>query len=457
MKTNHLIINGDSRHMAELKDESIGLAITSPPYWQLKDYGSNNQIGFNDSYEDYINNLNLVWKECYRVLKNGSRLCINIGDQFARAVYYGRYKVIPIRTEIIKFCETIGFDYMGAIIWQKKTTTNTTGGASLMGSYPYPKNGILSIDYEFILLFKKLGKPAKPTKEQKEQSKMTKEEWRSYFTGHWHFGGAKQDGHIAMFPEELPKRLIKMFSFVDETVLDPFLGSGTTTLAAKKLNRNSAGYEVNPEFIPLIKKKFDIGKGELFESSEVQFKTQETKQLDYNREIEKLPYIFKDSHSFDKKIDPKKLQFGSKLDNSRKDKNLEEEYYSVKEIISPKLVQLKNGLVIRLLGIKEKQGANGQAMDFLRLKTKGQKVFLKYDQEKYDQNNNLMAYLYLKNKTFVNAHLIKKGLAEAEKAIDYKEKSKFIKLEEENGKRVDFEQCNEQVSTEFRKECWTSV
>ena len=205
LKTQHKIINGDSRWMAELQNQSVDLVTTSPPYWQLKDYGTENQIGYNDSYEDYINNLNLVWKECYRVLGKGSRLCINIGDQFARAIYYGRYKVIPIRTEIIKFCEAIGFDYMGAIIWQKKTTSNTTGGASLMGSYPFPKNGILSIDYEFILLFKKLGTPKKPPKELKEQSRLTKEEWKTYFDGHWYFGGTKQDGHIAMFPKNCPE------------------------------------------------------------------------------------------------------------------------------------------------------------------------------------------------------------------------------------------------------------
>ncbi len=124
---------------------------------------------------------------------------------------------------------------MGAIIWQKKTTTNTTGGASIMGSFPYPRNGILSIDYEFILLFKKFvpaGRDKKPERELKEQSKMTKEEWKEYFSGHWNFGGVRQDGHITMFPEELPRRLIKMFSFVGDTVLDPFLGSEATLLAA---------------------------------------------------------------------------------------------------------------------------------------------------------------------------------------------------------------------------------
>lgn len=158
VQTQHKIVRGDSRCMTELRDKSIQLVITSPPYWQLKDYGIDEQIGFNDSYENYINNLNLVWKECYRVLDNGCRLCVNIGDQFARSVYYGRYKVIPIRTEIIKFCESIGFDYMGAIIWQKKTTTNTTGGASIMGSFPFPRNGIQLIMNLFYCL-KNLAHP----------------------------------------------------------------------------------------------------------------------------------------------------------------------------------------------------------------------------------------------------------------------------------------------------------
>ena len=223
MKTLHKIIIGDSRQMKEVPDESVHLIITSPPYWQLKDYGNGKQIGYDDSYEEYINNLSLVWKECHRILHEGCRLCVNVGDQFARSVYYGRYKVIPIRTEIIKFCESAGFDYMGAIIWQKVTTTHTTGGATVMGSFPFPRNGILKIDYEFILLFKKYGNLPKVTKAVKDQSKLTKEEWNQYFTGHWNFAGEKQDKHLAMFPEELPRRLIKMFSFVGDTVLDPFL------------------------------------------------------------------------------------------------------------------------------------------------------------------------------------------------------------------------------------------
>ena len=420
-KTKHKIVIGDSRQMESIPDKSVQLIVTSPPYWQLKDYGVDNQIGYNDSYEEYINNLNLVWKESYRVLDNGCRLCVNIGDQFARSVYYGRYKVIPIRTEIIKFCESIGFDYMGAIIWQKKTTSNTTGGASLMGSYPTPRNGILSIDYEFILIFKKLGTPKRPSKEIKELSKMTKEEWKTYFAGHWNFGGAKQDGHIAVFPEELPKRLIKMFAFVGDTVLDPFLGSGTTSLAAKKLGRNSIGYEINREFLPFIKQKLNIDNDSFNEYQIIE----EKPRISFNEEIKKLPYIFKDFHKFDKKIDPKKLQFGSKIDMNGSTKR--EEYYSVKEIISPELLKLNNDLVVRLIGVKEKKEVNGKAIEFLRLKTKGQKVFLKFDEIKHDKENNLMAYVYLKNKTFLNAHLIKKGLAEVDTSYQFKNKERFIK------------------------------
>lgn len=423
MKTRHQIINGDSRQMGLLPDKSVHLALTSPPYWQLKDYGDENQIGFHQSYESYINNLNLVWNECYRVLHPGCRLCINIGDQFARAVYYGRYKVIPIRTEIIKFCETIGFDYMGAVIWQKVTTTNTTGGASIMGSFPYPRNGILKIDYEFILIFKKPGTAPKPTPENKKLSKMTTEEWNTYFSGHWNFAGAKQEGHIAMFPEELPARLIKMFAFHGDTVLDPFMGSGTTSLAAKNLGRNSVGYEINPEFIEIAKRKLDIRQGDLA-GTEYEF-LKDSAPHDFAPAIKELPYQFVDTHKLDKKIDPKKLQFGSKIDQQS---GAREEYYSVTEVISPELIRLSNNAVIRLLGVKENIAVNGRAKEYLVETTKGQKVFMKYDRCKYDEQNHLLCYLYLKNKTFINARLIKAGLADVDTVAEYKYKEKFLQI-----------------------------
>ena len=412
----HTIINGDCRKMNELQNKSVHLIVTSPPYWQLKDYGSNNQIGFNDTYEQYINHLNLVWKECYRVLHDGCRLCINIGDQFARSVYYGRYKVIPIHAEIIRFCETIGFDFMGQIIWQKTTTMNTTGGGAVMGSFPHPRNGIVKLDFEYILLFKKQGNAPKPTLEQKEQSAMTNEEWNTYFCGHWYFNGAKQDKHLAMFPEELPKRLIKMFSFPQETVLDPFMGSGTTAAVANLLGRNSIGYEINEDYIPLIKNR--IGGNSIINL----IKQDIDSGLD--DEIDSLPYRFTDVHKTDKKIDVKKLQFGSKIDKNSSTER--DELFSVKQVISPELVALNNGLTVRLIGIKQDPTINGEATEFLQTKFKGKKVFLKYDDTKFDKENHLMVYMYLENKTFINAHLLKNKLALVDESINFKYKSKFL-------------------------------
>jgi len=414
--------------MKEVADESVHLIITSPPYWQLKDYGNGKQIGFNDSYEDYINNLSLVWNECHRVLHKGCRLCINIGDQFARSVYYGRYKIIPIRTEIIKFCEAVGFDYMGAIIWQKVTTCHTTGGATVMGSFPYPRSGIVKLDYEFILIFKKLGNPAKVSKQIKEQSKLTQDEWNQYFTGHWNFSGEKQDKHLAMFPEELPKRLIKMFSFVGDTVLDPFLGSGTTSLAAKNVKRNSIGYEINEKFLPVINEKLGLGQGTILQDTNFQIVKQDEPKLNFKEEIKNLSYVFKDPIRFDKKVDPKKLRFGSKIDNFYSER---ENYYTVKEVISPEKLTLNNGLKIRLLGVKERSEKNGEAVQFLREKTKGKRVFIKFDSVKYDPEDNLLCYLYLSNKTFLNAHLIKNNLADVDTTFDYKYKSKFLSHQEQ--------------------------
>ncbi len=422
INTKHTLVTGDSRNLSLIPDKSVHLIITSPPYWQLKDYGNDNQIGFHDSYEGYINNLNMVWSECNRILHDGCRLCINIGDQFARSVYYGRYKVIPIRTEIIRFCETLGMDYMGAIIWQKQTTMNTTGGGAVMGSFPYPRNGILKIDYEFILIFKKQGKAPVPSLEQKKSSEMTKEEWNTYFASHWTFGGAKQDGHIAVFPEELPHRLIKMFSFAGETVFDPFMGSGTTALAARNLQRNSIGYEINPDFVDYYKQKVDNVR--LFNNSTCLYKV-DSSIINKEEKLNTLPYVFNDPHKMESKIDVKKLQFGSKIDKDSKER---EEYYSVKSVLSPNTVILSNGLTIRLIGIKEKPSVNGNATRFLMEKTKGRKVFLKYDSVKYDSENTLLCYLYLDNKTFINAHMLKNGLADVDYSIDFKYKAKFEKL-----------------------------
>ena len=423
--TRHRIIIGDCREMQEVADESVHLVVTSPPYWQLKDYGASEQIGYHDSYEDYINHLNLVWQECGRVLQPGCRLCINIGDQFARAAYYGRYKIMPIRTEIIKFCETVGFDYMGAVIWQKVTTCNTSGGATIMGSFPFPRNGMLKLDYEFILLFKKPGATPPVSAEVKEQSRMTTEEWNSYFQGHWNFPGEKQSKHLAMFPEELPRRLIKMFTYVGETVLDPFLGSGTTSLSAKNLGRNSMGYEINTEFLPVIEEKLGLRQGALFTEDEIEITHQKKGERDFRGRIRALPYIFRDPIPFNRTSDPKKRNYGSRIDQNSKKR---QEYYRVRDIVSPTRLVLDNGQEIRLIGIKENsQRSASEVIEFLRNIIKGNRVFFKSDESiKNDPKGDTLVYLYLQNKTSINAHLIKNDLVDVDASYEYNSRNKFL-------------------------------
>ncbi len=389
------IIIGDSRKMVELSDNSVDLVVTSPPYWHIKDYGVEGQIGYGQSLHEYLKSLYLVWRECYRVLKPGSRLCINIGDQFLRSIIYGRYKIAPLHSEIIVQCEKIGFDYMGAIIWQKKTTMNTTGGANVMGSYPYPPNGMVEIDYEFILIFKKPGKKVIPSKEIKERSRLSKEEWKEYFSGHWNFPGEKQIGHEAMFPEELPKRLIKMFTFVNDTVLDPFLGSGTTIKAALKLERNSVGYEINEGFLPIIKEKLGLNTTLLTLKNKIEIVKRE-KKVQLEEVTDYIPNI-KDARPL---ISPQKFRFGK------------EKFYKVVKVISEDTIELDTGLKIKLSDIKIFPEKTAEAKKYLEKYVKGKFVFLRFPSVSTLEGEVIPAYIYLKNKIFINKEMVKQGFAE---------------------------------------------
>ncbi|MBQ6676836.1 MAG: thermonuclease family protein, partial [Clostridia bacterium] len=250
---------------------------------------------------------------------------------------------------------------------------------------------------------------------------ITKEEWGEYFSSHWHFNGVKQYEHIAMFPEELPKRLIKMFSFAGETVLDPFAGSGTTSLAAKHLGRNSIGYEINRSFAPIIRSKLCEPQLSFSEEESQVFFSED--RVGNTATFDRLPYIFRDPHRMDKKIDVKKLQFGSSIDGSSTKRD---DLFSVKRVISPERIELSNGLIVKLLGVKESKSHAQEAVDFLKGKFQKRKVFLRYDSVKYDSENNLLCYVYLDNKTFINNHLIRTGFVDVDVSLDYSCKSKFL-------------------------------
>ncbi|MFP3902733.1 MAG: DNA-methyltransferase [Armatimonadota bacterium] len=252
--THHQVIFGDARRMPELDDASIHFAVTSPPYWCIKDYAHPDQIGYDQSYDEYLGALGDVFAETFRVLHPGCRFAVNIGDQYLRAAEHGRYHVQPIPADLSVIGRDCGFDFMGSIIWQKISTTNTSGGGQWMGSVYYPKDGHVTYEHEYILLFRRPGRWPRPDDEAREKSRLTKKQRSKWFRGVWDdIAPVRQSGHVAMFPVELPQRLIKMYSFHGETVLDPFMGSGSTSAAAALEGRNSVGYEINPDFCDLIK------------------------------------------------------------------------------------------------------------------------------------------------------------------------------------------------------------
>ena len=258
------IYMGDSRNMKEVADESVNLIITSPPYGALKDYDNDAQIGLNQSYAEYISNLNDVWKECIRVLAPDGKLCINIMPLFESgdATPFKRRVTHTVISDLEKFMESTGEMFTFALyIWDKRKIVRF----SSFGSYPYPTNIFSTFPYEWIIVFCKKGKRPAVSKEIKEKSKLTHQEWADWaINSFWEMqpAKAKAEGHPAPFPKELPHRLIKLYSFYGDTVLDPFMGTGTTAEAAIELGRNAIGYEINNEYIDLIKNKVERAKNQ---------------------------------------------------------------------------------------------------------------------------------------------------------------------------------------------------
>jgi DNA modification methylase len=251
---------GNSNNMSQIKDESVNLIITSPPYWTLKDYDVENQIGLgSNSYVYYIDELNKVWKECVRVLAPDGKICINIMPFLltGKAARFDRRETRLVLGDIEKFMDSTGCMYQfGLYIWDKRKIARF----SSFGSYPYPPNIFSTYPYEWITVFSKKGKRTPVSAEIKEKSKITTEEWQKWaINSIWEMqpAKAKAEGHPAPFPLELPKRLIKLYSFYGDTVLDPFAGTGTTLKAAIELGRIGVGYELNPDYLPLIKRKID--------------------------------------------------------------------------------------------------------------------------------------------------------------------------------------------------------
>jgi DNA modification methylase len=263
IRTTHEIYLGDAREMKGLPtDTEIHLVVTSPPYWNLKRYAHDRggaQLGHIQDRDEFLGELDRVWKRCFEMLVPGGRMCVVVGDVCRSRRAHGRHLVEPLHAHLLLRCQEIGFDPLAPILWKKIANLQTEvagNGAPFLGK-PYEPNSIIKNDIEFILMFRKPGAYRHPTQEQRDLSVIEKDDYAAWFQQIWEdIPGDLQKGHPAPFPKRLAKRLIGMFSFVGDTVLDPFWGVGNTTLAAIETSRSSIGFEVEPSYVSLARKRF---------------------------------------------------------------------------------------------------------------------------------------------------------------------------------------------------------
>ena len=271
--TFHRLINGDARELSFLDDESIHLVVTSPPYWNLKRYNENpNQMGHIQEYETFLVELKKVWRHVFRVLVPGGRLVCVVGDVCVARRNFGRHLVFPLHADICVICRKIGFDNLNPIVWHKiaNASYEVTNGSKFLGK-PYEPNAIIKNDMEFILMQRKPGGYRKPTDAQRQASKLSKEDFDRWFQQIWNITGASTKHHPAPFPLELATRLVRMFSFTGDTVLDPFCGSGTTMVAALRWGRNSIGVDIDPDYCRMAARYLRAETKDLFTSAKVVF------------------------------------------------------------------------------------------------------------------------------------------------------------------------------------------
>ncbi len=271
--TVHRLINGDSRNLSFISDASVHLVLTSPPYWKLKRYNENpDQLGHIQDYEAFLFELEKVWRHAYRVLVPGGRLVCVVGDVCVARRDFGRHLVFPLHADICVICRRIGFDNLNPILWHKiaNASYEIENGSKFLGK-PYEPNAIIKNDIEFILMQRKPGGYRKPTNTQREGSRIAKEDFNRWFQQIWNITGASTKCHPAPFPLELATRLVRMFSFTDDTVLDPFCGSGTTMVAALRTGRNSVGVEIDPEYCRMTARYLKAESGDIFSTVKLLF------------------------------------------------------------------------------------------------------------------------------------------------------------------------------------------
>ena len=267
--SHHELYQADSTYLSMLDDESVQLAVTSPPYFDIKDYGEDvgqeGQLGDLDEYDQFLEILDNVWSECYRVLEPGGRLCVVVGDVLRSRSSHGRHRVIPLHASIQNHATEIGFDNLAPIIWYKigNASLEAGGNARFLGK-PYEPGAVVKNDIEYILLLRKPGGYRSPNIAERILSTIEADTHQRMFRQLWDdIKGEKQGEHPAPYPADLAERLIRMFSFVGDTVLDPFAGTGSTAVASSRCGRNSISVELEPKYVNIAEERIIQERGTL--------------------------------------------------------------------------------------------------------------------------------------------------------------------------------------------------
>lgn len=261
-KTSHQLALGDARDLASLPDESVHLVVTSPPYWTLKEYvGSRGQLGDIEDYEEFLAELDKAWKECARVLVPGGRICCVVGDVCVPRKRHGKHFVVPLHADIQVRARSMNLDVLTPILWHKIANGVTEAEGNGAGFYgkPYQPNAVVKNDIEYILFMRKGGDYRKVGPLQKALSMLTKQEMQSWWRSIWTDlrGASTRNGHPAPYPPKLAERLIRMFSFAGDTVLDPFSGTGSTAIGAIEAGRNSISFDIEPAYIEMAQSNIE--------------------------------------------------------------------------------------------------------------------------------------------------------------------------------------------------------
>jgi DNA modification methylase len=269
LPSHHDLHLGDARDLSMIDDESVDLVVTSPPYFNLKDYengtGGEDQLGDIDDYEYFNEQVDQVWQNCYDKLVPGGRMCVVVGDVLRSRSEHGRHLVIPLHATIQEHATEIGFDNLAPIIWYKigNASLEAGGNARFLGK-PYEPGAVIKNDIEYILLFRKPGGYRSPSIEKRILSTIEADQHQQCFRQLWDdINGEPQTDHPAPYPADLAERLIRMFSFAGDTVLDPFAGTGSTAVGASRLGRNSINVELEEQYLEVAEERIKSERGTL--------------------------------------------------------------------------------------------------------------------------------------------------------------------------------------------------